>query len=240
MSARVQWFRSEHPDWTIETNPLTIDNDKQFAIFQAKIFNADGRLMAMGTKKEDIKGFGDYIEKAETGSVGRALALCGYGTQFAPELDEVAGGRFADTPQGSRHGDAAQAGRYGDSSRGGQGRGQRSGHPAARPASEFTRQDEQPESSETTEAPAVSTSCASCDRTLSKSQADFSKHNYGDALCPACQRERGAAESPSPAATFATRPAQSSTRPAQSSTRPQDREFESQRRERLEREGGRA
>ncbi|MCW3061489.1 MAG: hypothetical protein JWQ02_3310, partial [Capsulimonas sp.] len=100
VSARLIWFRSEHPDWGIETEPITIDSDKNYAIFRARIYNAEGRLMAMGTKKEDIKGFGDYIEKAETGAVGRALALCGYGTQFAPELDEVSSGRLADSPQG--------------------------------------------------------------------------------------------------------------------------------------------
>lgn len=112
VSARLIWFRGEHPDWGIETEPITIDSDKNYAIFRAKIYNAEGRLMAMGTKKEDIQGFGDYIEKAETGAVGRALALCGYGTQFAPELDEVSGGRFADSPQGG-------GGRFGDNPQGG-------------------------------------------------------------------------------------------------------------------------
>ena len=37
------------------------------------------------------------MEKAETGSIGRALALLGYGTQFcADELDE--GDRIVDAP----------------------------------------------------------------------------------------------------------------------------------------------
>ena len=35
-------------------------------------------------------------EKAETKAVGRALAMLGYGTQFAPELDE--GERIVDSP----------------------------------------------------------------------------------------------------------------------------------------------
>ena len=99
VSARIVWFREEHPDWTIETEAVEINHEKQYAIFRARISDADGRLMATGTKKEDVKGFGDYIEKAETGSVGRALALCGFGTQFSPELDEATGGRFADSPQ---------------------------------------------------------------------------------------------------------------------------------------------
>ena len=41
-------------------------------------------------------GFPDYIEKAETGAIGRALAMCGYGTLQAPEFDEQ--DRLADAP----------------------------------------------------------------------------------------------------------------------------------------------
>ena len=65
VSARIVWFREEHPDWTIETEAVEINHEKQYAIFRARISDAEGRLMATGTKKEDVKGFGDYIEKAE-------------------------------------------------------------------------------------------------------------------------------------------------------------------------------
>lgn len=88
VSARLIWFRSEHPDWGIVTEIIEINNEKQYAIFRATIFNEEGKLIATGTKREDVKGFGDFIEKAETGSIGRALALCGYGTQFEPEFAE--------------------------------------------------------------------------------------------------------------------------------------------------------
>lgn len=98
VSARLVWFRAEHPDWGILTQPVEINLEKQYAIFSATIMNAEGKVMATATKMENVRGFPDYIEKAETGSVGRALAMCGYGTQFAPEFEE--GGRFADAPQG--------------------------------------------------------------------------------------------------------------------------------------------
>jgi len=49
-----------------------------------------------GGKNEAENGFPDYIEKAETGAVVRALAMCGYGTLQAPEFDE--GERISDTP----------------------------------------------------------------------------------------------------------------------------------------------
>lgn len=52
--------------------------------------------MATGTKMETRGDFGDFVEKAETGAIGRALAMCGYGTQFAPELAE--GARIVDAP----------------------------------------------------------------------------------------------------------------------------------------------
>src|SRR5580700_9306571 len=99
--ARLMWFRQDHPDWGIETEPFAIDPERQYAIFRAKIFNSEGRLMAIGTKREDVQGFPDYIEKAETGAIGRALALCGYGTQFSPEFDETTttGGRPVDSPR---------------------------------------------------------------------------------------------------------------------------------------------
>ncbi|HOM72230.1 MAG TPA: hypothetical protein PLP86_08290 [Armatimonadota bacterium] len=91
------WFREEHPDWAIITEPVAIDIEKGFAIFKATIQNAEGKPIGSGTKMETARGFGDFVEKAETGSIGRALAVCGYGTQFAPELDE--GERIVDSPQ---------------------------------------------------------------------------------------------------------------------------------------------
>ena len=65
VSARLIWFRSEHPDWGIVTEAVEINHEKQFAVFRASIFNEEGRLIATATKKEDVKGFGDYIEKSE-------------------------------------------------------------------------------------------------------------------------------------------------------------------------------
>jgi hypothetical protein len=108
VSARLVWFREEHPDWAIVTNPIEINLEKQYAIFSATIMNAEGKVMATATKMENVRGFGDYLEKAETGSVGRALAYCGYGTQFEPGLDE--GDRFNDGPAGSGNRFAAPGG----------------------------------------------------------------------------------------------------------------------------------
>jgi hypothetical protein len=308
VSARIVWFREDHPDWGIITEPLEINHEKQYAVFRATIFNADGKVMAMGTKKEDVKGFGDYIEKAETGSVGRALALCGYGTQFSPELDETSNGRLADSPYpvgGSRYGNGGQSGgggNYGGSSPGGNnnrfgnGGGYNNGNSGgndggnrfnapremstpptgsredapARPTSESPpRQGTAPEvtarpavvpdnpprrpapasitSDEDDEfealisdtepvlstgeddpfgddAPAPTSStpsstpyaavkaasatgdgspapighpaCVGCGKALTKAQQDLSVRNYGEALCPGCQKDKGRAKQP--------------------------------------------
>lgn len=91
---RLIWFREEEPQSGIETAPLAMS--EEYAVFQAKILR-DGKTVAMATKRESKKDFPDFIEKAETGAIGRALALLGYGTQFATaDLDE--GDRLADSP----------------------------------------------------------------------------------------------------------------------------------------------
>lgn len=92
---RLVWFREEHPDWSIETEIVATTQNS--ALSKATIRDAAGRVLATAHKYEDMKGFPDFIEKSETGSIGRALALLGYGTQFcADELDE--GDRIVDAP----------------------------------------------------------------------------------------------------------------------------------------------
>jgi hypothetical protein len=117
---RLVWFRKEHPRGTIETELIHLDVDKEteaetfvwnperrrsekitkqangLAIFRATVKDGEGG-MATATKMETAASFPDYLEKAETGSIGRALAALGYGTQFtADELDESH--RIVDSP----------------------------------------------------------------------------------------------------------------------------------------------
>lgn len=92
---RLVWFREDHPDWGIDTTLLAAENES--AIFQCHITDDQGRIVCTGHGSESKRDFGDYLEKAETKSVGRALAMLGYGTQFAAdELDE--GERIVDSP----------------------------------------------------------------------------------------------------------------------------------------------
>ena len=92
---RLVWFREEKPEWRIETE--MVNSGPDFALFKATIRDAHGHIVATAHKFENAKGFPDFIEKAETGSVGRALLMIGYGTAFcADELDEK--DRLADSP----------------------------------------------------------------------------------------------------------------------------------------------
>jgi hypothetical protein len=88
VAARLVWFREAHPDWRVETEPLELDVERGIAIFRARVMDEEGNVLATGTKMETREGFADFIEKAETGAIGRALAVAGFGTQFAPELSE--------------------------------------------------------------------------------------------------------------------------------------------------------
>ena len=92
---RLVWFREDHPDWAINADCL--EQDENHAIFKAVICDENGIQKSSGHGSESKRDFGDYLEKAETKAIGRALAMLGYGTQFAGnELDE--GERIVDSP----------------------------------------------------------------------------------------------------------------------------------------------
>lgn len=92
---RILWWREECPTHSVETE-FVILNEKE-ATAKATIKDGAGRVLATSHKTETHKDFpAGHAEKAETGAIGRALALCGYGTQFAPELDEEE--RIVDSP----------------------------------------------------------------------------------------------------------------------------------------------
>jgi len=81
---RIMWFRSEHPDGTITSEMISHDPQAQLAIFQATASWPDGGS-ATDIGSETREDFRDYIEKASTKAIGRALGALGYGTQFATD-----------------------------------------------------------------------------------------------------------------------------------------------------------
>ena len=79
----------------VNVEQVTLDREHGFAEFRAYVRDVLGNE-ATEVGSESVKDFSDFIEKAATKAKGRALAALGYGTQFAPELDE--GERIVDTP----------------------------------------------------------------------------------------------------------------------------------------------
>lgn len=121
VAARIAWAQAEFPKgFSVEILSQTVQSwqeedprnkGKMRTVREAhtrvRVTFANGSFYD-GSKSETTTDFGDFIEKSETGAIGRALALAGYGTMFAPEFDESAttsraagieGVRIVDTPQ---------------------------------------------------------------------------------------------------------------------------------------------
>ncbi|CAN5731229.1 hypothetical protein BH23CHL5_BH23CHL5_25760 [soil metagenome] len=77
---RLLWLRHDHPDAEIVTELVRLDD--QSAIFKATVSIPSGGR-ASGHGSETAADFSDFIEKAETKALGRALNALGYGAQFA-------------------------------------------------------------------------------------------------------------------------------------------------------------
>ena len=97
---RVEWFWSENKGADVKTERLLFDPERGIAEFRTDIFYPDGRHWATGHGIETRKEFADFYQKAETNSIGRAMALAGYGTTACQDLDE---GRVVDAPNTSKN-----------------------------------------------------------------------------------------------------------------------------------------
>lgn len=98
---RVVWFREVHPDGTIETELIRFDDP---FIVRATVtipgVGEDVPIIATGTKMVRASEWkSDPLAKAETGAIGRALALLGFGTQFTgDELEGMGPDDVVDSP----------------------------------------------------------------------------------------------------------------------------------------------
>jgi hypothetical protein len=72
-------FRKDHAYWSIVTDVEQLAD--KAVVMKATIKDNWGNVIATARKKETEAGFQDYIEKAETGAIGRALAMCGHNVQ---------------------------------------------------------------------------------------------------------------------------------------------------------------
>jgi len=87
---RLIWFRNIYPEGFIQT--VETEVNERFARVEATAFDKDpaqgGKKLGMGRRCVLSLDFKDYVEKAETQAIGRALAVSGFGTQFCEEFDE--------------------------------------------------------------------------------------------------------------------------------------------------------
>lgn len=102
---RLLWFIRDQRDfivrglattsYVVRTELVEQDREAGYAHFKTYVRDVLGNEATM-YGSESAKDFADYAEKASTKSLGRALLALGYGTAFAPEMDE--GDRIVDTP----------------------------------------------------------------------------------------------------------------------------------------------
>jgi hypothetical protein len=81
---RLLWLRTEHPDAAVQTE--LVKHEAGLALFRAQVTLPEGGE-ASGWGSETASDFVDYVEKAETKALGRALAALAYGTQFCEDFD---------------------------------------------------------------------------------------------------------------------------------------------------------
>ncbi|MFT4039577.1 MAG: hypothetical protein QM692_15425, partial [Thermomicrobiales bacterium] len=92
---RLLWLRKEHPDAELITE--MVEHDAQMAIFKATVTLRTGGK-ATGYGSETASDFPDFIEKAETKAIGRALNALGFGAQFGDRGDDPAPASRAERP----------------------------------------------------------------------------------------------------------------------------------------------
>ncbi|MGH2515517.1 MAG: hypothetical protein ACRDHP_07660 [Ktedonobacterales bacterium] len=85
--------------YVVQSDLVEMDRDAGWAHFKTFVRDVLGNEATM-YGSESAKDFGDFAEKASTKSLGRALLALGYGTAFAPEMDE--GERVVDAPTDRR------------------------------------------------------------------------------------------------------------------------------------------
>jgi hypothetical protein len=108
---RMLWFIRDQRAFTVaglaqvpyvvRTELVELDREAGYAHYKTYVRDVLGNEATM-YGSESAKDFGDYAEKASTKSLGRALLALGYGTAFAPEMDE--GERIVDAPVETKRG----------------------------------------------------------------------------------------------------------------------------------------
>jgi hypothetical protein len=91
VAGRLLWLSHDAPRYSIQPKVLKLEDTYAIVCSTVIIFDDAGTAIrsATATKREDKTHFPDFLEKAETGSIGRALGMLGFGTQYAEEFNET-------------------------------------------------------------------------------------------------------------------------------------------------------
>src|SRR5262245_34245570 len=86
---RLVMFRERYPHGVLTTDEVHVSLDRRYSRYKPPVADGEGGL-ATGYGTETAAGFADYVERAETRALGRALAVLGFGTQFVgQDLSEM-------------------------------------------------------------------------------------------------------------------------------------------------------
>lgn len=102
---RIAWFRSEFPRGQVSTQLVSHSDTGAIVRAEVTAINEGGEIAgtATGYGSCTAQEFREYIEKAETKAIGRALGLLGFGTQFADDFADAEDGAIADAPVNLRN-----------------------------------------------------------------------------------------------------------------------------------------
>ncbi len=97
---RILLMREDHPSWSISSkiHLISADGLAKAVIMKATIKDEKGTVIATGHAREEMSGFRDFIEKAETAAIGRALGFAGYGTEYEADTIDVKEAQRSDEP----------------------------------------------------------------------------------------------------------------------------------------------
>ena len=90
VSERITKFRNEHPDYSISTEIVSLENE--IVVIKASIHNGDVLVstgLACESKSDGYINATSYVENCETSAVGRALAFFKYAGTEIRSADEM-------------------------------------------------------------------------------------------------------------------------------------------------------
>lgn len=103
VNERIKEFREKHPDFSLESEIVSLDNDS--CVIRAVVKNQAGRIIATGLAREErqdktsLVNLNAYLENCETSAWGRALGNLGIGIDVAIASGDEMNVKIAHNPE---------------------------------------------------------------------------------------------------------------------------------------------